>query len=96
MGEACVLLLVLLDTFAQIIEVPVEERGDEVMIDILQRLCRPTGCLEIGLVQHIKVILHLQVRLVRRFLLIFAQILEHVIIHLLRVLHVGLVTHRSI
>lgn len=93
LSEACVFLFVLFNAFAQIFKIPVEQRTNEVVINIFERLGRPTRRLEVSLVQHIQMMFHFNIRLVLGLFLALAQIVEHLVVHLLRVLHIRLITH---
>lgn len=94
--EACVLLFVSRDARLEVLQVAVKKRRHEVVVHVLERLRRPSSRLQIRLVQQIEMVLHLLVRHALVLSLAFAQVLQHLLVLLLRVLHVGLVTHGRI
>ena len=94
--EACVLLFVSRDALLEVLQVAVKKRRHEVVVHVLERLRRPTSGLQIRSVQQVEMVLHLLVRHAPVLFLALAQVLEHPLVLLLRVLHVGLVTHGRI
>lgn len=82
------------NSLLQVLQIVVEERRDEVMIHVVERLCQPARGLEILLIEQVQVGLHVVVRLAKRFLLMTLQVFEQLVVALLGVLDIRLVLHR--